>query len=131
MFCNWSCYSTFFKLLTYSPICFNNFFPDFWSCLYRDLRIDFFLSCHIFFPDYIWTSIFLLYLDLYIPFYLGFHFPFLFEVLYPLSIWAFISLLFLDYLDCKLYHNDAKDAILWNYINDNEKWPCVGREKNW
>ena len=28
-------------------ICFNNFFPDFWSCLYRDLRIDFFLSCHI------------------------------------------------------------------------------------
>ena len=54
------------------------------------LGLTFFVMPY-FFPDYIWTSIFLLYLDLYIPFYLGFHFPFLFEVLYPLSIWAFIS----------------------------------------
>ena len=87
-FCNWSCYSTFFKLLTYSPICFNNFFPDFWSCLYRDLRIEFF--CHAIFFS-------ILYLDFYIPFIFRPLYLFLFGLSFPISIWSFISLIYLDF----------------------------------
>jgi hypothetical protein len=89
-----------------SPICFTNFFHDFWSRFYIViLELVFFCQVTLFSVFYLDFYIHFLFRSLYSfsiwafisLFYLKFYIPLLFRLSFPFSIWSFITLIYLDF----------------------------------